>query len=59
MDRARMASPPLPRSAIDIKIVERKWGIERFYKTPNGTEIRTPAFFTSLGANSRLSPTVD
>ena len=54
-----MASPPLPRSAIDIKIVERKWGSERFYKTPNGTEIRTPAFFTSLGANSRLSPTVD
>jgi len=42
-----MVSPPLPKSATEIKIVEREWGIERSYKNPNGTEICTPAPFNS------------
>ena len=47
MDRARMASLPIPKGAIEIKISERDWGIERSYKTKKGTEICTPATFYS------------
>ena len=45
MDRARIISPPIPKEAIDIKIIEKEWGIERFYKTPHGPEVCTPAPF--------------
>ncbi len=45
MDHARMVSPPLPKEAIDIRIVEREWGFERSFKTPNGPEVYTPAPF--------------
>ena len=47
MDRARMASLPIPKGAIEIKISEKNWGIERSYKTNKGTEIYTPAPFYS------------
>ena len=47
MDRARMASLPIPKGAIEIKISEKDWGIERSYKTNKGTEIYTPAPFYS------------
>jgi len=45
MDRAHMVSLPLPKSAVEIKIVEREWGFERSYKTPDGPVICTPAPF--------------
>ena len=48
MDRARIASKPIPKEAIEIKIIKRDWGIERSYKTPNGTEVCTPAPFLFL-----------
>ena len=47
MDRARMASLPIPKGAIEIKIAERDWGIERSYKTNKGNKIYTPAPFYS------------
>ena len=41
---------PIPKEAIEIKIVERDWGIERSYKTAHGPEACTPAPFNcSLG----------
>ena len=39
MDRARIASLPIPKEAIEIKIIQRNWGIQRSYKTINGAEI--------------------
>ena len=45
MDRAHMVSLPLPKEAIDIKIIRREWGIERTYKIPGGHKIYTPATF--------------
>ena len=39
MDRARIASLPIPQEAIEIKITQRDWGIQRAYKTANGAEI--------------------
>ena len=42
-----MASLPIPKEAIQIKIIERDWGIERSYKTPHGPKICTPAPFDS------------
>ncbi len=43
MDRVRLIAKPLPKEAIDIKIVKREWGVERSYKTSNGREIFTSA----------------
>ena len=39
MDRARIASLPIPKEATEIKITQRDWGIQRSYKTINGAEI--------------------
>ena len=40
-----MVSLPIPKGAIEIRIVQRDWGVERSYKTANGPEICTPAPF--------------
>ncbi len=40
-----MASLPIPKGAVEIKIIARDWGIERSCKTLNGPEIFTPAPF--------------
>ncbi len=32
MDRAHMVSPPLPKNATEIRIIQREWGIERKIK---------------------------
>ena len=45
MDRARMASEPLPLGVTDVKIVAREWGFERWYKNTCGEDICTPALF--------------
>jgi len=52
-----MASLPIPKGAIEIKIAERDWGIERSYKTPKGTEVCTPAPFYSSLKSSFTKPT--
>ena len=45
MIRARMTCPPMPKGATEVKIVERDWGIERCYVSPEGEQICTPAPF--------------
>ncbi len=40
-----MVTLPIPKGAIEIKIVEKDWGIERSYKIANGPEIFSPAPF--------------
>ena len=45
MERARMASLPVPKNATKVMLVQRSWGIERSYKNNNGSEICTPAPF--------------
>ena len=57
MDCARIASQPIPKEAIEIKIIKRDWGIERSYKRPNGTEVCTPAPFYSSLKSSFTKPT--
>ena len=48
MIRARMTCPPMPTGATEVKIIERDWGIERCYVSPEGEQICTPApFFTN------------
>ncbi len=47
MDRAHLAVPALPKETIEVKIVEREWGIERCYKSRDGQEHCTPACFDS------------
>ncbi len=43
-----MISPPLPKNATEIKIVQKEWGVERSYKTTGGAKICTPAPFDAL-----------
>ena len=50
MDRAHIVSPPLPKNATEIRTIQREWGIERSYKTPNGPEICTSAPFNKRQA---------
>tara|TARA_E500000331_G_scaffold7828_1_gene7535 strand:+ start:468 stop:632 length:165 start_codon:yes stop_codon:yes gene_type:complete len=38
-----MPSSRLPNGSIQMKIVEREWGIERCYLSSNGEEICLPA----------------
>ena len=45
MDRARMASEPLPKGVKEVKIVAREWGVERCYKTTCGKDVCTTAPF--------------
>ena len=41
MDRARMLAPPIPRGAIDVRLVRRGFEWVRCYKIKNGDKIRT------------------
>ena len=45
MEHARIVSLPLPGDAIEGKLTQREWGIQRSYKTRNGNEICTAAAF--------------
>ncbi len=40
-----MTCLPVTKGAIEVKIVERNWGIERCYVSPEGEKICTPAPF--------------
>ena len=45
MTRAQIAAPHLPKGSTEVKIIERSWGIERCYVTPDGDKVCTPAPF--------------
>ena len=45
MKRAQLVAPALPKETIQVKIVEREWGIERCYKSRDGQEQCIPASF--------------
>ena len=42
-----MVAPALPKGTTEVKIIEREWGIERCYKSPDGIEQCIPAVFIS------------
>ncbi len=47
MERAHLIAPALSKGTVEVKIVEREWGIERCYKSRDGKEHCTPASFDS------------
>jgi len=51
MIRAQIAAPPLSKGSTEVKIIERSWGIERCYLTPDGHKVCTPAPFLTNHRN--------
>jgi len=51
MKRAQIAAPHLPKGSTEVKIIERSWGIERCYVTPDGDKVCTPAPFLTNHRN--------
>ena len=51
MSRAQIAELPLPIGSTKVKIIERSWGIERCYVTPDGEKVCTPAPFSTNHRN--------
>ena len=51
MTRAQIAVHPLSKGATEVKIIERNWGIERCYVTPDGESACTPATFSTNHRN--------
>ncbi|ABM75820.1 hypothetical protein [Prochlorococcus marinus] len=51
MTRAQFAAPLLPKGSTAVKIIERSWGIERCYVTPDGEKVCTPAPFLTNHRN--------
>ena len=51
MTRAQFSTPALPSSSTEVKIVERSWGIERCYVTPDGEKVCSPAPFLTNHRN--------
>jgi len=51
MTRIQIASQPLPKGSTEMKIIERSWGIERCYVTPDGDKVCTPAPFLTNHRN--------
>ena len=51
MTRAQIPAHPLPKSSTEVKIIERSWGIERCYVTPDGEKVCTPAPFSTNRRN--------
>ena len=51
MNRAQIAAPPLLKGCTEVKIIERSWGIERCYVTPDGDKVCTPAPFSTNHRN--------
>ena len=48
MIKTHMKCLSMPKGTTEVKIVEKDWGIERCYVSPDGEEICTPApFFTN------------
>ena len=51
MIRAQIIAPPLSKGSTVVKIIERSWGIERCYVTPDGEKVCTPAPFLTNHRN--------
>ena len=51
MTRVQIAAPLMPKMATEMKIIERSWGIERCYVTPDGEKVCTPAPFLTNHRN--------
>ena len=51
MTRAQIAALPLSKGSTEVKIIERSWGIERCYVTPDGVKVCTPAPFLTNHRN--------
>ena len=51
MKRAQIGSIALPKGSTEVKIIERSWGIERCYVTPDGEKVCTPAPFLTNHRN--------
>ena len=51
MTIAQIAALPLTKGATEVKIIERSWGIERCYVTPDGEKVCTPAPFLTNHRN--------
>ena len=45
MIRVQSSVPPVSKRSTVIKIIERSWGIERCYLTPDGETVCIPAPF--------------
>ncbi len=51
MIRAQIGVPSLQKGLTQVKIIERSWGIERCYVTPDGDKVCTPAPFLTNHRN--------
>ncbi len=51
MIRAKFSANPLTKGSTLVKIIERSWGIERCYLTPDGDKVCTPAPFSTNHRN--------
>ena len=51
MIRVKNVGPSLPKGSTEVKIIERSWGIERCYVTPDGDKVCTPAPFLTNHRN--------
>ena len=51
MIRHQITVSPLLREITEVKIIERSWGIERCYLTPDGEIVCTPTPFLTNHRN--------
>ena len=51
MTRVQIASTHFLKGSTEVKIIERSWGIERCYLTPDGENVCTPAPFLTNHRN--------
>ena len=51
MISSQFAAFPLPKGSTEVKIIERSWGIERCYVTPDGEKVCTPAPYSTNHRN--------
>ena len=51
MIKDQIALPLLSKGSTEVKIIERSWGIERCYITPDGEKVCTPTPFLTNHRN--------
>tara|TARA_Y100001968_G_C19353120_1_gene715758 strand:+ start:241 stop:417 length:177 start_codon:yes stop_codon:yes gene_type:complete len=51
MTRNQITVNSFPKGSTEVKIIERNWGIERCYVTPDGENVCTPAPFLTNHRN--------
>ena len=51
MTRSQTSSPHLQKGLTEVKIIEKSWGIERCYVSPDGEKVCTPAPFLTNHRN--------